>query len=51
MSFLNRFIGYLIFETKIGLWLFCKVIGLIYDVFWIIGFVQGLWKAYFGDDD
>jgi len=44
-------VGYLIFETKIGLWLFCRILSLLYDMFWIIGFCQGLWRKYFGEDD
>ncbi len=37
--------------TKVGLYLFKMFLGLVYDVFWMIGYFQGLWRKYFGRDD
>jgi len=41
MSFFDRL------RTK----LFVIFLGVLYDAFWVIGFFQGLWRKYFGEDD
>ena len=37
--------------TKIGMYLFKIYLGLVYDVFWIIGYAKGVLRRYFGGDD
>jgi hypothetical protein len=41
---INRLIGYLLFQNKVGNYLFKIFLGIVYDVFWIVGYIKGMFR-------
>jgi hypothetical protein len=50
MKLISQTIGYICFTSPVGSFLFRCFLSFLYDVFWVVGFVGGLWKKYFGEN-